>query len=329
MHPSGGTAARRIVRKADRILSMLRLQDILSFQDIIGRRYHTAGMIAMLYDGDTVYAVAGEPELVFVRIARPTPALIQAIRLMLHRNTAGAQMDRVLWPELECRWPQSKDFCGFLAKSIPGLEKMVPLADWIKIQNGCGLPVRERVPVGRSLLQSIRQVCQGPDGYILGRFSAENFAVAPWNQVYFVDSWHCGNLICDHVGKAAPEQQVNTMDIGRYHRLHDSFQLGMLLFELLTGLPAFGGHDPGAEFSSQQIGNMVADGESVFFYEYLPECGAVLERLKQEAPHEEALLRRTLDYADWEDYTQFRPDMEEWFETLLVANKNIQNGGAY
>lgn len=306
---------------------MLKLQDVLSFQDIFGRSYHVAERITVLHDGDLVYAVAGEPNLVFVRIAHPTLPLIQSVRQMLRRNTAMSKMDRVLWPELECRWSESNDFCGFLAKRLPGLEEMVPLADWIRVQNGCSLPIQERVPVGRSLLQSIYQVCQGTDGYVLGRFSPENFAVDPRNQVYFVDSWHCGNLTCDHAGKAAPEQQSSKTDVGRYHQLHDSFQLGMLLFEVLTGLPAFGGHDPQTDFSPQQIRNMVADGESVFFYEYLPECGYVLERLEREAPREALLLRRTLDYADRENYTQFRPDMEEWFAELLEANKYTENGG--
>lgn len=306
---------------------MLKLQDVLSFQDMIGRSYHTAERITVLFDGDMVYAVAGEPDLVFVRIAHPTPELVQSVRQMLHRNTAMSKMDRVLWPELECRWPESNDFCGFLAKRFLGLGAMVPLADWIGVQNASGLPIRDRVPVGRSLLQSIHQACQGQDGYVLGRFSPENFAVDSQNQVYFVDSWHCGKLTCDHAGKAAPEQQANRADVGRYHQLHDSFQFGMLLFEVLTGLPAFGGHDPRTCFSPRQIGNMVADGESVFFYEYLPECGDVLEQLEREAPREMLLLRRTLDYADWENYTQFRPDMKEWFAELLEANEYTENGG--
>lgn len=307
---------------------MLKLQDLFSFQDIVGRSYHTAERITVLFNGDPAYAVAGEPDMVFIRIDQPDSLLLQTLRQMLYKNTATSSMDRVLWPELECRSAQSNDFCGFLAKRLPGLENMVPLPDWLRTRNKAGLSIRERVPMGRSLLQTIQQIYRHSDGYVLGRFSAENFAVSPGNQVYFVDSWHCGNATCDHPGKAAPEQQASKMNIGRYDRLQDSFQLGMLLFEVLTGLPAFGGHDPGAKFSPQQIGNMIADGESFFFYEYLPHCSNVLEQLKQEAPLEAALLRRTLDYADWENYTQFRPDMEEWFTTLLAANNDKQNGGA-
>ncbi len=290
---------------------MLRIQNCLQFKDPVGRIYQTGERLLSLRDNAQVYSLVDNDQYLFVWFVGDNHPSENAIQTMCDCASDACVNANVLWPELICYRLDDDMFCGFLTKAIPVGQELTVLSRALPEQ----MDIKERLILGRNLANCIHAVHCTSRRYVLGAPQPGDFHLASDGRVVFCYAYRCAMDVRDSLNSVFVAPECRTMQSGPSAKA-DAFSFAMILFLLLTGTLPFGAQDPEADFDEEQIVDMILNGESIYYYENLPQAMALEKKISDISPALARLFRETFDYCGYAKYDDRRPDMEDWITVL-------------
>ena len=295
---------------------MLRIQNCLQFKDPVGRIYQTGERLLSLRDNAQVYSLTDNDQYLFVWFMGENHPSENAIQTMCDCASDACVRANVLWPELICYRLDDDMFCGFLTKAIPMGPELTVLSRVLPKE----VDIKQRLTLGRNLANCIHAVHQTSRRYVLGAPQPGDFHLAADGRVVFCYAYRCAMDVRDAHNSIFVAPECRAMHSGPSAKA-DAFSFAMILFLLLTGTLPFGGQDPEANFDEEQIVDMILNGESIYYYEYLPQAMALAEKISAISPALSQLFRETFDYCGYTRYDDHRPCMEDW---IIALEKPIE-----
>ena len=289
--------------------------------DMTGTVWEPGTVIKVLDSGVRISSVRENDSSVLVWIPEEYRPLKYELRKMVREIISGSRMEKyLLWPEKIIYEDSTGQVCGYTAKKPAVCGQLTPLKEFISRKKN--FDSRERrlcAEIGYKTACIYEAVRNTAGRYTMGICTPDSFYTDEKFNVFYLEAYNCARERCPVVKTcyAAPELLMQNSWAGKFSEETDAFNYALILFQILTGRFPY---DPGRDADRadmDHVWKLMCDGESIFYDETSVIFQQTDTLLKSYSGNVETMFRRTFDYCGARDYTQMRPTIGMWMETLL------------
>lgn len=293
---------------------------LLKLSDKAGKNYSYGPLILALENGVKIYENADNAAEAIVWVPEALRPYKFEWNNMCERTPADEKIrGQLFWPE-KLLMDNAEQYCGYVTKKPEIKGRLISVKQWIEKERSFDEEEKHSsVSIGSAIARIFKVIHDRKTGYLLGIISPESFWIDEALQVYYVEPFDCARDLRAEDMKScytAPELLMAQSEKASVSLETDDFVYALLLFQILTGRFPYGGGREIEKCDVDEIWNLMCDGISVFYDRMDQEREEIMHLLEFYSARTAQLFRQVFDYCGRSDYTEGRPAIDDWLETL-------------